>query len=76
MEILKNRNTRTKCDSFFTCLPSLHIFIRILRTVMYPSAQEHPGPGQASKINLFARIVSFIELTLPTIFVKSTIMDV
>ena len=31
---------------------------------MYPSAEAHPGPSQASKINLFAGIVSVIKLKL------------
>ena len=31
---------------------------------MYPSAEAYPGPSQASKINLFERIVSVIKLTL------------
>ena len=41
-------------DSIFTCPPSLHIFLWILRTVMYPSAKVRHGACQASKI-LFAR---------------------
>ena len=43
---------------------------------MYQSADTRPGSGQASKINIFARIVNFFKLTLLTIFIKSTIMDV
>ena len=43
---------------------------------MYPSAEARPGPSQATKINLFARIVKVLKLMLPTIFVKSSIMDV
>ena len=43
---------------------------------MYQSAEARPGPSQASKINLFARIVNFFKLTLLTIFGESTIMDV
>ena len=43
---------------------------------MYPSAEARPGPGQVSKINLFARIVDVFKLTLLTILVKSTIMNV
>ena len=31
---------------------------------MYPSEEAHPGASQASKINLFGRIVSVIKLTL------------
>ena len=31
---------------------------------MYTSAEAHPRPSQTSKINLFARIVSVIKLTL------------
>ena len=42
---------------------------------MYQSARAHPGPSQASKINLFARIVDVFKLTLLAIFTKSTIMD-
>ena len=43
---------------------------------MYPSAETRPGLSQATKINLFARIVEIFKLMLPTIFVRSTIMDV
>ena len=36
---------------------------------MYKSAHEtHPGPSQAPKINLFARIVDIFKLVLLTIF--------
>ena len=63
-------------DSIFTCLPSLHIFVWILRTLMYQSAELRPEPSQAPKINLFVRIVNVIKLTLLTIFAKSYIIDV
>ena len=43
---------------------------------MYQSAEAHPGPSQAFKINLYARIVDIFKLTLSTIFTNSTIMDV
>ena len=43
---------------------------------MCQSIEAGPEPGEASKINIFVRIVKFFELTLLTIFVKSTIMDV
>ena len=43
---------------------------------MYQSTEAHPGPNQSFKTNLFARIVDVFQLTLLTIFVKSTIMDV
>ena len=35
---------------------------------MYQSAGARPGPSQASKINLLARIVNVFKLMLPTIF--------
>ena len=38
---------------------------------MYPSAEERTGPSQATKINLFARIVNVFKLTLWTVFLKS-----
>ena len=40
---------------------------------MYQPTEARPGPNQASKTNLFARIVNIFKLT---IFVKSTIIDV
>ena len=43
---------------------------------MYQYAELRPGHSQASKINLFARIVNVIKLTLLTIYAKSNIMDV
>ena len=63
-------------DSIFTCFPFIHIFVWILRAVMYQSAEVRPTPSQASKINLFARIVKVFKLTLLTIFVKSIVTDV
>ena len=39
-------------------------------------AELRPGHSQASKINLFARIVNVIKLTLLTIYAKSNIMDI
>ena len=56
-------------DSIFTRLLFLHISVRILRTVMYPSAAARSGPSQATKINLFATIVNVFKLTLLTILV-------
>ena len=41
----------------FTRLSFLHISIWILRTIMYPSGKTRPGSSQATKINVFARIV-------------------
>ena len=43
---------------------------------MYQSAEVRRAPSQASKINLFARIVKVFKLTLLTIFVKSIVTDV
>ena len=40
-------------DSIFTCLLFWHVFVWVLRAVMYHSAEARPGPSQASKINLF-----------------------
>ena len=60
-----------KNDSIFTRLPSLHISVWILRTVMHPSAEARTGPSQATNINLFARIVNLFKLTLWTVFLKS-----
>ena len=57
-------------DSIFTCLPSLHIVVWILRTVMCQSEEAHPRLSQASKINLSTRIVNVFKLTLLTIFAK------
>ena len=38
---------------------------------MYQSAEVRPAPRQASKVNLFVRIVNVFGLTLLTIFAKS-----
>ena len=43
---------------------------------MYQSADAHPGLSQASKINLFGKIINVFKLMLLTTFVESTIMDV
>ena len=43
---------------------------------MYHSAEAHPGPSQASKINLFARIVYlFIYLFIYLLFNASFTVD-
>ena len=42
---------------------------------MYQFAEARPGSSQASKINLFARIVNVMKLTLLTILTKGSIMD-
>ena len=43
---------------------------------MYQSAEARPGPSQASKVIVFARIVNVFKLTLLIIFVKNTSRDV
>ena len=63
-------------DSVFTRLQSLHICVSNLITVMCPSAEARPGPSQASKINLSARILNVFKLTFLNIFAKSTIKNV
>ena len=35
---------------------------------MYQSAEAHPGPNQAFKINLLARTIDIFKLTLLTTF--------
>ena len=50
-----------------------------LRIMLYPPAEEHPGPNQESK-NLirtfFARIGNSIKLMLQSVFVKSSFVGV
>ena len=53
----------------------MKIFVRTLRLVMCQSADARPGSSQASKNNLFARIVNVFKLALLTIFIKNTTMD-
>ena len=43
---------------------------------MYQYTEARHGPRQASKINLLARIVDVLKLTLLNIFAKSIIVDV
>ena len=50
--------------SLVTCIRSWHIFIWMLRTVMYQFAEAHPGPSQPPKINIFVGIVNVFRLTL------------
>ena len=40
-----------------------------------PPAEPHSGPSQASKMDLFLRIVGSFELRLLTAFAKSSIVD-
>ena len=57
MEILLN-------DSTFTCIPSSHVFVSILRTMLYPSPDAHSGQSQEYLINLFVRIINQFTLML------------
>lgn len=59
----------------FTCC-QWDIFILILRTVLYPSAEEHSRRTQATKMDLFAIIVKGFILTLLTILVNTYVVDV
>ena len=43
---------------------------------MCQSAEAYPGPFQASKINLFAKIINVFKVTLLTILVEDAIMGV
>ena len=62
-------------DSIFTSFPSSPIFVLVLRTVMYQSAEAHHRPSQARKLNLFATITNVFKLTLLTIFVKKWVFE-
>ena len=63
---------------FISCQGGMERYnsIRILRAVLYPPAEVLFGPSQASKMDIFARTVNFFKLTLPTIFAKSSVVDV
>ena len=44
---------------------------------MYQPAEARPGPSQASKVNLFVRIINVFKITLLTIFViKITLLTI
>ena len=47
----------------------------VLRTVLYPLAEEFCGHSQASKLDLITRITNSSKLTLLTIFEKSSLVD-
>ena len=56
-------------------IPSLlvshfHIFVWILRTVMYQYVEAHPGPSEATKFFFV------FKLTFLIIFTKSTTVDI
>ena len=53
--LTSNVNSSSKC--VFTCLPSTHILVWIVKAAIYQSAEAHLGRSQASKINLFARMM-------------------
>ena len=67
----------------FEIMPSLltinyqdDISIWILRTQLYPPAEAHSRPSQASKMELFAIIINNFKLLQLTIFAKYSIADV
>ena len=60
---------------FFTCHQE-DISVWISRIVLKPPVEAHSGPSQASKTDLFARIVNSFILMLLTIFAKRFIGDV
>ena len=62
-------------DSIFTCCQG-DISARILRAVLYPPAKVLFGPSQECNTDIFARTVKLFKLTLLTIFVKSSFVDV
>ena len=41
-----------------------------LRTMMYSTAEVHSGPSEASRMDLFTKIVNAFKLKLPIIFEK------
>ena len=45
-------------------------YVWIFRIVLHPPAEAHSGTGQASKLDLFARIVNSFEFMLLTILLK------
>ena len=45
---------------------------KVLRTMMYSPAEVHSGPSQASRMDLFTKIVHAFKLKLPIIFEKNS----
>ena len=43
---------------------------KILRTMSYSPAEVHSGPSEASRMDLFTKIVNAFKLKLPVIFEK------
>ena len=43
---------------------------KILRAMMYSPAEVHSGPSEASRMDLFTKIVKAFKLKLPSIFEK------
>lgn len=52
------------------------MFICILRTVLYLSAEANSGPSPAPEMDLFARTVNDLILMLLTILVRSFTVEV
>ena len=46
------------------------IAYQILRTMMYSPAEVHSGPSEASRMDLFMKIVNAFKLKLPITFEK------
>ena len=62
-------------DTIFTCFLG-DIYVWILTTILYPLAEAYFGPSQASKMDLFVRIVKGFKLTMLTNFEKNSIVHI
>ena len=49
-----------------------YIPYNILRAMMYAPAEVYSGPSEASRMDLFAKIVNGFKLKLPIIFAKKS----
>ena len=43
--------------------------------MLYPHPEAHSGPSQASKIDIFVKIVNLFKLKLPIIFAESLVLE-
>ena len=43
--------------------------------MLYPHPEAHSGPSQASKMDIFVKIVNVFKLKLPIIFAESLVLE-
>ena len=71
---LVNYSSLKWCYLYTCCLRDISVWI--LTTFSYPPVDPHFGPSQATKMDLFTRLINGFKLTFSTMFARSSIVDI